>query len=48
MKISEDISNSKAEVFNVKKLISDGVDLTLRRSVEKKGIERNERPVSRI
>jgi hypothetical protein len=28
-KISEDLSNSKNMVFNVKKLLNDGVDLVL-------------------
>jgi hypothetical protein len=36
MKIFEGLSNGKNMVFNVKKLLNVGVDLTLRRKSDKK------------
>jgi hypothetical protein len=42
MKIFEDLSKSKNMVFNMKKLLNVGVDLTLQRRGEKKQYEWNE------
>jgi hypothetical protein len=48
MKISEGLSNSKNMVFNTKKLINNGVDLTLWRRGEKKRYGRHEGQILRI
>jgi hypothetical protein len=48
MKISEDLSNSKNMVFNVKKLLNDGVDLMLQQREEEKQSQQNKRKMLRI
>ncbi len=48
MKISEDLSNSKNMVFNVKKLLNDGVDLMLQQREGEKQSQQNKRKMLRI
>jgi hypothetical protein len=40
-----DLSNSKNKIFNVKKLLNDGLDLTLWQRGKKKRCERIERQI---
>jgi hypothetical protein len=47
-KIWEDLSNSKNMVFNVRKLVNSGVDLTLWRRVKKNQHRWNEQQILRI
>jgi hypothetical protein len=42
MKISEELSNSKTMVFNVKKLLNDGVDLMLQQREGEKQSQQTE------
>jgi hypothetical protein len=48
MKISEGLSNSKNMVFNMKKLLNVGVDLTLWQRGLKKQLGQNERQILQI